>query len=119
MDKNRKNFSNKLRRSHRTKAKIFGTAIIPRIAVFRSNKFISAQAIDDDKMVTLVHAESKKVANEKKMTKTDSAKVTGLELGKLLLEKGVKSGIFDRRSYRYHGRVKALAEALREAGIKI
>lgn len=118
MDKNRQNFAKKLRRSHRTKAKLFGTAKIPRIAVFRSNKFVSAQAIDDEKMNTIVSAESKKVAKGK-MNKTESAKVTGLELGKLLLEKGIKAGIFDRRSYRYHGRVKALAEALREAGIKI
>lgn len=119
MDKNRKIFANKARRSHRTRAKIFGTATTPRIAVFRSNKFVSAQAIDDEKMITLVSAESKKLAKGKKVNKTESAKVTGLELGKLLLEKGIKEGIFDRRSYRYHGRVKALAEALREAGIKI
>ncbi len=119
MDKNRQNFAKKLRRSHRTKAKLFGTAKTPRIAVFRSNRFVSAQAIDDEKMNTLVAAESKKVTKGKKMNKTESAKATGLELGKLLLEKGIKNGIFDRRSYRYHGRVKALAEALREAGIKI
>ena len=119
MDKNRKIFENKLRRSHRTKAKLFGTKSTPRIAVFRSNKFISAQAIDDEKMSTLVSAESKKVAKGKKVSKTESAKMTGTELGKLMIEKGIKNGIFDRRSYRYHGRVKALAEALREAGIKI
>lgn len=119
MDKNRKNFEKKLRRSHRTKSKLFGTAKTPRVAVFRSNKYISAQAIDDQKMSTLVCAESKIVAKGKKINKTESAKITGLELGKLLLEKGIKNAIFDRRSYRYHGRVKALAEALREAGIKI
>ena len=119
MDKNKKIFERKLRRSHRTKAKLSGTAKTPRIAVFRSNKFISAQAIDDVKMNTLACAESRVVAKGKKINKTEAAKLTGLALGKLLSEKGIKNAIFDRRSYRYHGRVKALAEALREAGIKM
>ena len=119
MDKNRKNFSIRARRSNRTRAKIYGTALIPRVAVFRSNKFISAQVINDEKMVTLVGVESKKITKGTKMNKTESAKATGLELGKLMIAKGIKTGIFDRRAYRYHGRVKALAEALREAGIKI
>ncbi|MEX2436626.1 MAG: 50S ribosomal protein L18 [Candidatus Paceibacterota bacterium] len=86
-----------------------------RLSVFRSNKYIHAQVINDAERKTLVAATSKEV---KKGTKIDKAK----EVGKIIAEKAKKEGIndvvFDRREYKYHGRVKALADGAREGGLK-
>ena len=98
------------RRKNRTRAKIFGTAERPRFSVFRSNKFSYVQLIDDEKGLTLASASTKEVAEEKM-------------LGKLIAEralaKKITKAIFDRGQYKYHGRVKNIAEAAREAGLKI
>jgi len=114
-------FDRKLRRKRRVRAKIKGTATRPRISVFRSNKYIYAQAIDDEKGVTLASFSSlvwrKKTG--KKLRKTEEARLVGLELGKILKEKGITEAVFDRGCYQYHGRVAAVCEGLREGGIKI
>lgn len=87
----------------------------PRISVFRSNRFIYAQLVDDLKGVTLVSASDIK---EKTKNKLERATKVGEVLGKAAIEKGMKKVWFDRGSYKYHGRVKALAEAARKAGLE-
>lgn len=112
----RKNF-NRESRKNRTRAGILGTAEKPRLSVFRSNRYTYAQLIDDTKGQTLAAASSVELG--KKGIKTKLAE----ELGKLIAEKakkvGLKTAVFDRGSYRYHGRVKAVAESARGAGLKI
>ncbi len=96
-----------------------GTAERPRLSVFRSNKQIYVQLIDDLKGHTLVSASSRlaEIAN-KKVTKTEQAKLVGELLAKKALEAGITSVVFDRNGYLYHGRVKSLADAAREGGLK-
>jgi large subunit ribosomal protein L18 len=106
------------RRHRRVRGKIRGTAERPRLAVFRSNKGISAQLVDDDAARTLAAASWLNLKKSFKGTKTEQAS----EVGKLLAANAQKAGIetvvFDRGGYLYHGRVKALAEAAREGGLK-
>lgn len=107
-----------IRRIRRVRAYIRGSEARPRVSVFRSNKYIYAQAIDDEKKVTVASATSlflKKTG--KKAKKSDESKQVGQELAKALLEKNIKMAIFDRGRYAYNGRVKMLAEGLREGGI--
>lgn len=103
------------RRHARTRARMSGTADCPRLVVFRSNVNIYAQLIDDAAGKTLASANDVKVS---KGTKTERA----AEVGKLVAEAAKKAKVdtcvFDRNGYKYHGRVKALAEAAREAGLK-
>lgn len=89
----------------------------PRVAVYRSNKTISAQVIDDLAQKTLVAVSQKDLPTKKKLTKTEQAQELGTLLAKKTLMKKVKKVRFDRRNYRYHGRVRALAEALRKGGL--
>jgi len=89
----------------------------PRVVVYRSNKFISAQVIDDLTQKTLVAVSRKDLVTKKKLTKTEQAQELGALLAKKSLVKKVKKVRFDRRNYHYHGRVKALAEALRKGGL--
>ncbi len=105
------------RRKRRTRAKIVGTAKQPRLSVFRSLSAIYAQAIDDVKSKTLV-AVSIKELKAKKGTKIEIAGLIGELMGKKLKAKKISSVIFDKGAYKYHGRVKALAEGIRKAGIK-
>lgn len=103
---------------YRIRKRVFGTNERPRLTVFRSNKGIYAQVINDDEGRTLVAASSvSKELAEKKMTKAQTAK----EVGKLLASKAAEAGIdkvvFDRNGYLYHGRVKSLAEGAREGGL--
>jgi large subunit ribosomal protein L18 len=101
------------------KKKIFGTKKRPRISVFRSNRHIYAQIVDDEKRKTLVSASSLRSA--KKGAKKEPAGKIALKVGRLLAEsakkKKIKRAVFDRRKYKYHGRVKALAEGAREGGL--
>ena len=111
-----------LRKKRKVRAKIFGTAERPRIAVNRSNKYIYAQAIDDTQNVTLAAysvLNAKKEKDTKKTTKVETAKVIGNKLADILKEKGIKQAVFDRSYYLYKGRVQALCEGLRENGITI
>ncbi|MFH0841009.1 MAG: 50S ribosomal protein L18 [Bacteroidota bacterium] len=104
----------------RIRNKISGDAEIPRVAVFRSNKQIYAQVIDDLKKVTLLSASSKEkeVASAKSIKKTEQAKLVGKLLASKCKEKGIEKVVFDRSGYKYHGRVKSLADAAREGGLK-
>lgn len=96
--------------------KISGTNLKPRISIFRSNKAILAQAIDDVSGVTIATAKTK---TEKNLKPVESAKNAGTELAKKLISKKIETAVYDRGSYRYHGRVQALADGLRAGGIKI
>ena len=98
-----------------------GTAERPRITIHRSNKFIYAQAIDDEKRVTLASFSSLQLARKKELKgkKSDQAKEVGKQLAQQLKDKKVTAGIFDRGRYTYNGRVKSLAEGLREGALQI
>ncbi|NCA96633.1 MAG: 50S ribosomal protein L18 [Bacteroidia bacterium] len=104
------------RRHARVREKISGTELCPRLCVYRSNANIEAQVIDDVKGVTLAHASSTalKLANGGNV---EAAATVGAAIAKVALEKNIKNVVFDRGGYAYHGRVKALAEAARKAGL--
>jgi large subunit ribosomal protein L18 len=106
------------RRHHRIRRRIFGTAERPRLVVFRSNRGIQAQLVDDVEAKTLVSAGHTQLKKAFKGNKSEQA----AEVGKLLAEKAKKADIetvvFDRGGYLYHGRVKALADGAREGGLK-
>ena len=113
------------RRHRRVRAKIKGTAKVPRLCVFRSNKHIYAQLIDDEKGKTLISASDLDIKSKKteKTQKPLSGKEAiayrvGQILAKKALEKKFEKVVFDRGGYKYHGRVKALAEGAREGGLK-
>jgi large subunit ribosomal protein L18 len=119
------------RRKLRIRRKISGTPDRPRLSVFRSSKHIYAQVVDDVAGSTVAHAStlSKDVRGAlgpksggdpqtPRPNKTDAAKKVGAAIAKLLIGKGITKVVFDRNGYLYHGRVKALAEAAREAGLK-
>ena len=119
---NKVNIDRKLRRKRRVSGNIFGTVTKPRINVYRSNQYIYAQVIDDQSRKTLVAFSSllnKKEKDYKKIKKADEAKLIGVKLAKLMIEKKITQGVFDRSVYTYLGRVKSLCEGLREGGIKI
>jgi large subunit ribosomal protein L18 len=105
-------------RKRRIRAKISGTPLCPRVSVFRSLKSISVQAIDDVTGVTLAHAKLSDLGKKAKNT-IESATAVGTLLAERLGQAGVKRAVFDRSGYRYHGKVKAVAEALREGSISI
>ncbi len=107
------------RRHRRIRAKIFGTKSRPRLCVFRSNQHIYAQLIDDKEGKILVSASDRELKkSQTKKTKIEKAKETGKLIAKKAIEKKINEVIFDRGGYKYHGRVKALAEGAREAGLK-
>ena len=111
---------NRTRRHARVRAKITGTAQRPRVSVFKSNRHIFVQVVDDVAGTTL--ASSKSVATKKsklKGTKTELAKIIGSTIAEKMKEKGITSAVFDTGGFRYHGRVQAVAEGLRAGGIKI
>ena len=106
------------RRHSRVRKKVHGTAERPRLAVYKSNRYIYAQVIDDAAGRTLASASSQEKAMRAKTLTTESA----AEVGKVLAERvealDVSEVVFDRGGYPFHGRVKALADAVREAGVK-
>ena len=104
----------------RIRKKINGTAERPRLSVFRSNKQIYVQVVDDLNGVTLLSAcsKEKEVASVTGIKKTEQAKLVGKLLATKCREKGIENVIFDRSGYKYHGRVKSLADAAREGGLK-
>jgi len=106
----------KQKRHKRIRAKISGTATRPRLVVFRSLKKNYAQLVDDVKSQVLVAASDGSFT--KTGNKSERAKKVGMEIAKKALEKGITACIFDRNGYQYHGRVKALADGAREAGLK-
>ncbi|HMQ07120.1 MAG TPA: 50S ribosomal protein L18 [Saprospiraceae bacterium] len=96
--------------------KISGTALKPRLSVFRSNTNIYVQAVDDISGATLAASSTRTLNTEKKGI--EAAKEVGKDIGNQLLNKKIETAVFDRSGYLYHGRVKALAEGAREAGLK-
>jgi len=108
---------NKLRaqRKARVRGKIFGTAELPRLTVYKSNKHFYAQAIDDNTGTTLAAADGRKLGL--KVNQEDVKKVAA-EMAKNLASKNIENVVFDRNGYLYHGVVASFADALREAGIK-
>ncbi len=119
---NNKKILNKIRekRSARSRARIFGTAQKPRLSVFRSNNFTYVQLINDSDGKTLVSASTRELKKKsEKNTKTQEAISLGSLISKKALEKNIKSAVFDRGSYKYHGRIKAVAEEARKSGLKI
>ena len=104
------------RRHARVRAKVKGITSRPRLCVFRSNRHMYAQLIDDVDHKIVVSASDKDV--EKKGTKTEVAKMVGGLIAKNAGEKKIKKVVFDRAGYMYHGRVKALAEGAREGGLE-
>jgi len=106
------------RRHKRVRKKVFGTDERPRLCVFRSNKHIYAQVINDLIGHTLVSASSLEIKGDEHKTKTEMARAVGLLIGRRCLEKGIRKVVYDRGGYKYHGRVKALADGAREAGLE-
>lgn len=104
----------RIRRHTRIRSVIGGTALRPRLSVFKSNKFIYAQLIDDVAGNTLVAANSQ---NLKKGTALEKAREVGMTIAKMALEKGIKESVFDRGGFRYTGKIKAIADGAREAGL--
>lgn len=106
------------RRIHnRIRKKVQGTPSRPRLAVYRSNKAIYCQLIDDLNSVTLASASSLEAACKTDGSKVDQSKVVGKTLGERAKAQGIDAAVFDRGGYLYHGRVKALAEGARESGL--
>ena len=106
-------------RHNRVRAVVEGTSARPRLAVYRSNKHISAQIIDDEKQITLVSASTFENGNKLAVgSNIEAAKAVGATIAKRALEAGITEVVFDRGGFLFHGRVKALAEAAREAGLK-
>jgi large subunit ribosomal protein L18 len=125
-------FKREVRRKKRISSNIMGTKDKPRISIYRSNKYIYAQAIDDQARSTIVSVSSLALKKDKtdqkgKLSgeqstsgrKTEESKYVGSLLAKALKEKKIETGVFDRAMYSYKGRVKAFAEGLREGGFKI
>jgi len=109
----------RLKIKQRVRKNITGNSERPRMTVFRSNKDIYVQLIDDQSGTTLAAASSRaKGIADQKVTKSEKAKLVGKLIAERALESGILSVVFDRNGYLYHGRVKALADSAREGGIK-
>ena len=106
------------RRHRRVRTKVSGTAECPRLCVFRSNTNVYAQIIDDTKGITLVQASTLDKEVKTKHSNKEAAKEVGTLVAKRALEKNIKTVVYDRGGYVYHGVVKELAEAAREAGLE-
>lgn len=102
----------------RIRKKISGTSMVPRLSVFRSNKQIYAQVIDDTTGKTLVAASSYNNKAADKKNKIDQAAVVGKEVADKAVKAGIQTVVFDRNGYLYHGRIKSLADSAREGGLK-
>lgn len=108
------------RRHARVRAKISGTAERPRVSVFKSNRHLFVQVVNDDAGSTLL-SQGLVIAGKgkKKRTKTDVAKQIGDSIAGALKEKGISTVVFDAGGYKYHGRIRAIADSLREGGIAV
>lgn len=109
----------RLRIKRRIRKSVSGTSSRPRLTVYRSNKQIYAQLIDDVSGKTLASASSEKNEAAQKVAKTEQAGIVGKEIAEKAKKAGIETVVFDRNGYLYHGRVKALAEAAREGGLKL
>ena len=115
MEKTKIKSQKRIRRHNRIRAKVQGTTKRPRLSVFKSNRYVSAQIIDDSKGVSLASSTSAKVSGK---TFSDKAKNVGLDIAKKAQNKKIKDVIFDRGGYIYTGNIKALAEGAREGGLR-
>ncbi len=106
---------NRTLRKARSRAKFFGTAERPRLSIFRSNKFIYAQLINDVLGKTIASISTLSSKNQKK---SEAAKMAGVNLGEIAKKLGIEKVVFHKGAYKYHGRVAAVAEGAREAGLK-
>ena len=104
------------RRHARIRSRVIGSATKPRLAVFRSNKFIYAQLINDDTNTTLAAADSRKVKGSNPI---ERATVVGTTLAEAAKKEGIEVAVFDRGGFKYQGAVAAIADAAREAGLKV
>lgn len=109
-----KKVQNRLKRAAKVRSRLQTSETRPRLSVFRSNTHIYAQLIDDTKSVTICSASD---LGLKSGTKSEKAAEVGNMIAKIMLEKGINACVFDRGGYLYHGRVKVLADAVRQAGI--
>jgi len=107
----------KVRRHRRVRAKIFGTATRPRLSVYRSLQHLYVQLIDDTKGATLLSVKDSEIKGVK--NKTEQAAAVGRLLAEKALKQEISQAVFDRGVFKYHGRVRAVAKAAREAGLKI
>jgi len=113
-----KKLKTRMRIKARIRGKISGTAERPRLSVFRSNKQIYAQVVDDLAGKTLASASSRAIPESQGVAKTEQAKMVGVKIAEAAKAAGVEAVVFDRNGYLYHGRVKNLADAAREGGLK-
>lgn len=108
------------RRARRTRARIRRNVAVPRLSIFRSNQYTYVQLIDDQKGITIAsastHSSKKKTADQKKAV---SARELGAQIAKLAKEREIKRAVFDRGAYRYHGRVREVAEGARSEGLEL
>lgn len=110
-----KKTSQRIRRHKRIRAKVSGTALKPRVSVFRSNKYVFVQAIDDDARMTLASAWTRGM----KGTLSDASWEAGKKVAADLLQKGIKHAVFDRGGFIYTGTIARVADGLREGGLKM
>jgi large subunit ribosomal protein L18 len=108
--------TNRIRRHRRIRAKVSGTAERPRIAVFKSNRWTYAQAVNDASRTTLASVSDRSVT---KGTKTERASALGRDLARSLKAKHIEVAVFDKAGFKYHGRVQAVADGLRKGGIRV
>lgn len=108
----------KLKRRLRVRSKINGTKELPRLSVYRSNRFIYAQLIDDEKGKTILGVSEKQLDKAKGLKKTECAKALGLLVAKKAKDKKIEKVVFDRGAYPYHGRIESVAQGAREGGLK-
>ncbi len=122
-DKNVRRKMRAARRRMRVRGKIHGTSERPRLTVAKSLKNVFVQIVDDEAQTTLVGTASDapvvREAIKDDMTRTDVARLVGKTIAQLAKEKGIEQVVFDRNQYRFHGRVKAVAEGAREGGLKL
>lgn len=109
---NRKKILKKEQRKKRVRSKIFGTSERPRLSIFKSNRYIYAQLINDDEGKTLCSVSAKQ-------SETKDKKRLGESIAEKAVEKGIKKAVFDRGSYKYHGRIKEIAEGARKGGLQL
>jgi len=107
---------NRERIHKKIRAKVKGVAAMPRLAVFRSSKYIYAQIIDDEKAATICAASDAAQVKAKK-TKAERAREVGIEIAKQAKKAGIEKVVFDRGGFQYHGRIKEVAEGAREGGL--
>ena len=115
MNNRKSKITGRVRRHSRIRARLSGTAKRPRLAVYKSNRYVHAQLVDDEKGVTLV---SGSTLEAKKGKKVDASAWLGEELAKRAKDRGISAVVFDRGGFRYTGRVAAVAEAARAGGLK-